>query len=104
MVIFPVFNPFPNDRILDMTKLKAFTDDNLNVAKMMIYLFNRVENTGNQPFLLFPLCFQKSCSIDTFLRTKSVTKKEMNKCMAEIYDLGGIRTRAARLISQYHNH
>ena len=38
------------------------------------------------------------------LRTKSVTKKEMNKCMAEIYDPGGIRTRAARLISQYHNH
>ena len=38
------------------------------------------------------------------LRTKSVTKQEMNKCMAEIYDPGGIRTRAARLISQYHNH
>ena len=40
----------------------------------------------------------------TLLRTKSVTKKEMNKCMAEIYDPGGIQTRAARLISQYHNH
>ena len=39
-----------------------------------------------------------------FLRTTSVTKKEINKCMAEIYDPGGIRTRAARLISQYHNH
>ena len=38
------------------------------------------------------------------LRTKSVTKKEINKCMAEIYDPGGIRSRAARLISQYHNH
>ena len=24
------------------------------------------------------------------LRTKSVTKKEMNKCMAEIYDLAGL--------------
>ena len=33
-------NPFPNDRILDMTKLKAFADDKLNAAKMMIYLFN----------------------------------------------------------------
>ena len=40
----------------------------------------------------------------TLLQTKSVTKKEMNKCMAEIYEPGGIRTRAARLISQYHNH
>ena len=64
-------NPFPNDRVLDMTKLKAYADDNLNVAKMMIYLFNRVENTvgkgenaGYQHFLLFPQCFQKSCSID----------------------------------------
>ena len=38
------------------------------------------------------------------LQTKSVTKKEMIKCMAEIYDPGGIRTRAAWLISQYHNH
>ena len=27
---------------------------------------------------------------DRVLRTKSVTKKEMNKCMAEIYDPGGI--------------
>ena len=27
----------------------------------------------------------------------------MNKYMAEIYDAGGIRTRATRLISQYHN-
>ena len=38
------------------------------------------------------------------LRTKSITKKEINKCMAEIYDPGGIWSRAARLISQYHNH
>ena len=38
------------------------------------------------------------------LRTKSVTKKETNKCMAEIYDPGGIQTRAAQFISQYHNH
>ena len=46
----------------------------------------------------------KTYFCDRFLRTKSVTKKEMNKCMAEIYDPGGTRTRAARLISQYHNH
>ena len=47
-------------------------------------------------FYVFPVC--------KFLRTKFVAKKEMNKCMAEIYDPGGIRTRAARSISQYHNH
>ena len=26
-----LFNPLPNDKILDMTKLKAFADDKLNV-------------------------------------------------------------------------
>ena len=29
----------PNDKILDVTKLKAFADDKLTVAKMMISLF-----------------------------------------------------------------
>ena len=38
------------------------------------------------------------------LRAKSVTRKEMNKRKSEIYDPDGIRTRAAQLISQYHNH
>ena len=38
------------------------------------------------------------------LLTQFVRKKEMNKCMAEIYDPGGIRAMATRLISQYHNH
>ena len=60
---FP-FNPLPNDKILDMTKLKALVDDKLNVAKMMISLFDRGENTvgkeenaGYHHFLLFPECF-----------------------------------------------
>ena len=37
-------NPFPNDKILDQTKLKAFADDKLNVTKMIISVFDRVEN------------------------------------------------------------
>ena len=44
-----------------MTKLKAFADDNLNIAKMTISLFDWVENTvgkgenaGYKNFLLFP--------------------------------------------------
>ena len=52
-----------------MTKLKAFADNKLDVAKMKISLFDRVENTvgkgenaGYQHFLLFPQCFSKpSC-------------------------------------------
>ena len=59
------FNPFTNAKISDRTKLKTFADDILNVAKMMISLFDRVENTvekknaGYQHFLLFPRCFPK---------------------------------------------
>ena len=39
-----VLNPFPHDKILDQTKLKAFADDKLNGAKMIISVFDRVEN------------------------------------------------------------
>ena len=55
------FNSLPYDKILVLTKLQAFAEDNLNVAKMAISLFDRVENTvgkgenaGYQHFLLFP--------------------------------------------------
>ena len=34
-----------NDKILDMTKLKTFADDKLNIAKVIIFLFDRVEKT-----------------------------------------------------------
>ena len=59
------FNPFSNDKILDMTKQKAFADGKLNITKITIALLNTVENTagkgenaGYQHFLLFPQCFQ----------------------------------------------
>ena len=37
-------NPLPNGKILDVTKLKILADDNLNIAKMTIFLYDRVEN------------------------------------------------------------
>ena len=40
-----MINSLPNSKILDMTKLKAFADDKLNIAKMTIYVFDGVENT-----------------------------------------------------------
>ena len=58
-----------------------------------------VLQTGKKPGLVW----ERVNSL-LFLRTKTITKKEMNKCMAEIYDPGRIRTRAARFICQYHNH
>ena len=58
--------PSPNKNILDVTKLKAFADDKLNVDRMMISLLDRIENTegkgenaGYQHFLLFLQCFPK---------------------------------------------
>ena len=38
------FNPFPHDKILYQTKLKAFADDKLNITRMIISVFDRVEN------------------------------------------------------------
>ena len=62
--IWTIINPFPNDKSLDTSRLKAFEDDNLNIAKMAIFLFDRLENTFGkgenaiyQHFLLFPQCF-----------------------------------------------
>ena len=80
---------------------------------MILFVFDRVqnivgkgENAGLQHFLLFPQCFEKAsfqekgvivwewvntlglffvAFVEDFvLRTKFVTKNEMNKCMAEI--------------------
>ena len=50
-----------------MTKLKAFADDNIDIAKMTISLCSRLENTvgkeenaGYKHFLLFPTVFFKA--------------------------------------------
>ena len=60
-------NSLPNDKILDRSKLKTFTGDNIKVLKMMIFVFDKAENivekgenAGNQHFLLFPQCFQRA--------------------------------------------
>ena len=60
-------NSLPNNYFLNWIKFKAFADDKLNVAKIVTYVFDRVENimgkgenAGYQHFLLFPRCFQKA--------------------------------------------
>ena len=47
--------------------MKAFADDKINVAQMMISVSDKVENivgkgenAGYQHFFLFPQCFQKA--------------------------------------------
>ena len=53
-----------------MTKLQAFADRKLNLAKMTVSLLDRVEspvrkgeNAGYQHFLLFPQGFPKPSSV-----------------------------------------
>ena len=65
-----LFNSLPNDKILYLTKIKAFADDKLNIGKMTISLLKNGENTvgkgenaGYQHFLLFPQCFPKPSSL-----------------------------------------
>ena len=67
-----IFKPFPNDKFLDLSKLKEFADDNFNFVVNNRKLFKPVENTVGkgeiaryEQFLLFPQCFQKTCPADT---------------------------------------
>ena len=38
-------NLLPNNNFFSVTKFKAFADNKLNGSKMMIFLFDRAENT-----------------------------------------------------------
>ena len=60
-------NSLPNDKILDWSKFKAFADNKRKLAKMMVFVFDRVENivgkgenAGYQHFLLASQCFQEA--------------------------------------------
>ena len=64
-------NPFLNNKILDSSKLKEFADDNFkfdeNGTKFSEWLENTVgkgEIARYEQFLLFPHCFQKTCTAD----------------------------------------
>ena len=62
----------PKQQILDSSKLKKFADDNYNFDENGRKLSKRPENTEGkgeiaryEQFLLFPQCFQKTCTADT---------------------------------------
>ena len=66
--ITEMLNPFPNDKILDSSKLKEFADDNFKFDESVRKFFKQVEDTEGKEeiarykqFLLFPQCFQKTC-------------------------------------------
>ena len=64
-----IITSLPNEKNFLLTKLKAFADNKMDVAKMMISVFDRIENIVGkgenaryQHFLLFSQYFQKASS------------------------------------------
>ena len=62
---------YPKWQILDPLKLKEFADYNFKFEEIGRKFFKWLENTMGkgeiacyQQFLLFPLCFQKTCTAD----------------------------------------
>ena len=60
----------PNNKILDLTKMKALADNKIYVTKMMISFFDRVENIvgkgGNACYQYFLLYVFKMFSYNIF--------------------------------------
>ena len=63
---------FPKRQILDSSGLKEFADNNFKVDGNCRKFSKQVENTVRkgeiaryEQFLLFPQCFQKTCTADT---------------------------------------
>ena len=67
-----IYQPFPERQILYLSKLKEFADDNFECDENCGMFSIRIENTVGkgeiaryEQFLLFPQCFQKTCTADT---------------------------------------
>ena len=65
-VVWARVKPLPNDKILDLSKFKAYADAKTNVIEKLKFVLGRVENivgkgeiAVNQYFLLFPTFFFK---------------------------------------------
>ena len=56
-------NPLPNDKILDVTKLKAFADDKLKVGRMMIVLLEDWKTLWEKEKMLVTSIFSFSHSV-----------------------------------------
>ena len=90
LYVFTCLNPLPDIRILDMTKLKAFAGDKLNITRTMVSPLDRVENTvgkgenGYQHFLPFPQCFPNPFSLGS-LKVGIVCVKDLNSFQFLVY-------------------
>ena len=78
-------NSLLNDKIFDFIKLKAFADNKINVAQMMISVFDRIENNvgkgesaGYHHFLPFHTMFSKGVFLGVIKSLDCVLKSEIN--------------------------
>ena len=72
LLICKNFQPFPKRQILNSSKLKGIADDNFKFGENGRKFSRLVENTvgkgeiaRHEQFLLFPQCFQKTCTAET---------------------------------------
>ena len=99
-VLPSLVNPFPNNNLLDLSKLKAFSHDESTMAnyrmiqfkwfnslphsrllrtlkkKPFVNIVGKEENAGNQHFLLFPQCFLPYELFTTQSRLLTTKKKK----------------------------
>ena len=85
-----LFNPLPDNKILDWSKLKECADDNFKFDENSSNLSKRVENTVGkgeiaryEQLLLFPQCFQKACFSGV---SKGVIVWEWVKALSAIFN------------------
>ena len=71
-------NPFPQNKILDQTKLRAFADDKLNVMKLILSVFDRVENIVAKGEIACTSNF--SLSHNVFKRLLSQRRQKVSLC------------------------
>ena len=94
---------------MEVTKLKAFADDKLNIIKMAISLLDRVENSvgkgenaGFQQFLLFPPCLSKPSSL-TLLKVRIVWYSLFFHLICKCFEFGPIQKLSfGKELSHYH--
>ena len=95
-VVWKSVNPFPHDKILDQTKLKAFADDKLNVTKMIISVFGTVENIVGKGEIAFTSSF--SFSHNVFERLLSQTRQKVSLCGNELKGITQPRDRVESMV------
>ena len=88
--MIPNFKSLQNNKISELPKLKSFANDNLGLNQMMKSVLEsienmkrRSENSGNQYFLLFLLCFQRPSLLgyeDSGLCGKELTTPRVGVC------------------------